>query len=216
MRGSSPQVRGPLILEDFTGQIGRLIPAGAGTTQEVRVFNEGNRAHPRRCGDHMVWASLAGCGMGSSPQVRGPPIPYRSVSQVGRLIPAGAGTTCALTHDPAGIAAHPRRCGDHPSSVHISLSRPGSSPQVRGPLTPLYETVAQGRLIPAGAGTTSMARGTGRPSRAHPRRCGDHPSGVRKIIIFGGSSPQVRGPPLNSLPAGLRWRLIPAGAGTTG
>ena len=54
-----------------------------------------------------------------------------------------------------------------------------------------------------------------RHSWAHPRRCGDHANWVTTVMLPGGSSPQVRGPPLAQRGNAYWLRLIPAGAGTT-
>ena len=112
-------------------------------------------------------------------------------------------------------AAHPRRCGDHPTLFRCRARSVGSSPQVRGPLIPPIAVLTLQRLIPAGAGTTSALCNPQIQRRAHPRRCGDHGGCFYCYRGAGGSSPQVRGPqvyaPGHRRPDGL----IPAGAGTT-
>ena len=73
IRGSSPQVRGPLFPVTVENMPKGLIPAGAGTTPWLGIPPPGRRAHPRRCGDHWTWSAVKLIGSGSSPQVRGPP-----------------------------------------------------------------------------------------------------------------------------------------------
>ena len=147
--------------------------------------------------------------------MRGPLRVGRTTSCHKRLIPAGAGTTARLKPRCASISAHPRRCGDHLFACSIEIVSEGSSPQVRGPLKTLSFYCHQPRLIPAGAGTTPRVLRPGGAPRAHPRRCGDHANVASAMIRTGGSSPQVRGPPLGRPFQNLLFGLIPAGAGTT-
>ena len=132
--GSSPRVRGP----------------------PWRGWRRGSQAaaHPRACGDHGAMPLPRRGRAGSSPRVRGPPAQSDPDAYVRRLIPARAGTTCALSRAVCATAAHPRACGDHPH------------PRRRPP--------APVRLIPARAGTTPLRSITIRPRPAHPRACGDH------------------------------------------
>mgnify|MGYP006974271741 CR=1 FL=1 len=131
--GSSPQVRGPRLGRKCCPNAPRLIPAGAGTTEDPFAAMQQLAAHPRRCGDHQnrrpAWIAVSG----SSPQVRGPLISFARPSSMSRLIPAGAGTT----HNAGTLTtegwAHPRRCGDHQKAYVALAVQLGSSPQVRGP-----------------------------------------------------------------------------------
>ena len=147
-------MRGPHSGKTITPSSLRLIPAGAGTTI-LRVSSSiARRAHPRRCGDHeevFLWTSGMG---GSSPQVRGPPLPPLFCEGDIRLIPAGAGTTSPRTGTRVSGQAHPRRCGDHDWDGGESDHVGGSSPQVRGPHRGHETAFSGGGLIPAGAGTT--------------------------------------------------------------
>ena len=92
-RGSSPQVRGPLVTVMLPGIQMRLIPAGAGTTLLQPMPCLPDRAHPRRCGDHETQIFEGYFEQGSSPQVRGPRVAGHQQRPDLRLIPAGAGTT---------------------------------------------------------------------------------------------------------------------------
>ena len=91
--GSSPQVRGKLLLLNPDDVADRLIPAGAGKTQGDVLDWLAAAAHPRRCGEnHSVKRRVARWD-GSSPQVRGK-LGKKSPEVVAlRLIPAGAGKT---------------------------------------------------------------------------------------------------------------------------
>ena len=109
------------------------------------------------------------------------------------LIPAGAGNIW-----PSGVGAsrgraHPRRCGEHRSTVPPGPTWWGSSPQVRGTyIEPAGAAVVEG-LIPAGAGNIS------------------HDRYVDADVD--GSSPQVRGTSQARIRGVLGRGLIPAGAG---
>ena len=131
------------------------------------------------------------------------------------LIPAGAGNT----YSPPAIclprAAHPRRCGEHSMLPADSNSPMGSSPQVRGTHQNLVKAIPTPRLIPAGAGNTTVAGCNGKPRGAHPRRCGEHTVPGQLVWVAWGSSPQVRGTPRSAERGIPGERLIPAGAGNT-
>ena len=132
---------------------------------------------------------------GSSPRVRGKRWQTGLHLQRGRLIPARAGKTTMPVGGPAGRPAHPRACGENPSSLSSKPAMPGSSPRVRGKLSnPMTK--------PA-------------PEKAHPRACGENQRLLSPKPSALGSSPRVRG---KRLVAALCWgynRLIPARAGKT-
>ena len=172
--GSSPQVRGPHWRRSRCHHLRRLIPAGAGTTWVSLCYCGHQRAHPRRCGDHLDDGHTLVSHQGSSPQVRGPPGLACATAVINGLIPAGAGTTSMMGIPLSATRAHPRRCGDHLESHLVAGAVPGSSPQVRGPLGADSSEADRKRLIPAGAGTTSSAAFASIAAWAHPRRCGDH------------------------------------------
>ena len=98
--GSSPQVRGRLVLETRRRRGPGLIPAGAGQTQCHALEQSNPRAHPRRCGADDYGLAPNDAYAGSSPQVRGRPV--RDVMGAVRrgLIPAGAGQTSVLQVSP--------------------------------------------------------------------------------------------------------------------
>ena len=91
----------------------------------------------------------------------------------------------------------------------------GSSPRMRG--TPhVHEVAARIRgIIPAYAGNTGSAICCMRYGRDHPRVCGEH-----SILVFSrwnvlGSSPRMRGTPLDFPLDSLTLGIIPAYAGNT-
>ena len=111
-------------------------------------------AHPRRCGENLLWLVSQVLPCGSSPQVRGKRIRKNVVNCWGRLIPAGAGKTSRYVDILSVLPAHPRRCGENALCYLSHRRAAGSSPQVRG--KQLYDRASLHgfRLIPAGAGKT--------------------------------------------------------------
>ena len=133
-RGSSPQVRGKLLLSLLYSLLARLIPAGAGKTTEPHRCNSGHAAHPRRCGENSLLSLQVATTNGSSPQVRGKRRRFCHRLHLHRLIPAGAGKTLLIASENAKITAHPRRCGENSETYDAVQNGDGSSPQVRGKL----------------------------------------------------------------------------------
>ena len=76
------------------------------------------------------------------------------------------------------------------------------------------ESTALG-LIPACAGSTTTFWRAACGARAHPRMRGEHPFQIAPNQSFIGSSPHARGARAAWTVQGLRWRLIPACAGST-
>ncbi len=114
--GSSPRVRGPRAQNDGESERGT--------------------AHPRACGDHARAGRDQAREDGSSPRVRGPLRTKARARKAERLIPARAGTTRRPRRAALCGPAHPRACGDHPSTTTPQRDVSGSSPRVRGPRGP--------------------------------------------------------------------------------
>ena len=111
--------------------------------------------------------------------------------------------------------AHPRVCGENPDPDGRYPRYQGSSPRVRGKPVRGRGSARCPRLIPACAGKTPTPRPAKRPTRAHPRVCGEN-SGIHgEVIGDHGSSPRVRGKLANDPNAPADWGLIPACAGKT-
>ena len=134
----------------------------------------------------------------------------------GRIIPAGAGSTPYFDPHRYKFRDHPRRCGEHTCEIQMSRRIHGSSPQVRGARTALGCGRQSAGIIPAGAGSTRYETLIRSLSRDHPRRCGEHVRCRHCYETFNGSSPQVRGALNNYSLDQQYFRIIPAGAGSTG
>ena len=88
---------------------------------------------------------------------------------------------------------HPRRCGEHVAYGREFKCRMGSSPQMRGARVPASFRASLMRIIPADAGSTTVAEAVTAKGRDHPRRCGEHESMGAGRFAKTGSSPQMRG-----------------------
>ena len=91
----------------------------------------------------------------------------------------------------------------------------GSSPRVRGTRIGADPQSRVLRFIPACAGDTPCPCRNASAPAVHPRVCGGHPTSARLAPPTGGSSPRVRGTPVEATPALVLLRFIPACAGDT-
>ena len=174
-----------------------------------------SRAHPRVCGEN-VRQDLGALGrVGSSPRVRGKHQRGRSLRHARGLIPACAGKTDRSSSSTGNRRAHPRACGENLDADLESVSPQGSSPRVRGKPQRVRESVRDVRLIPACAGKTRCRCPRSPRSRAHPRVCGENVLTLFDGTAVPGSSPRVRGKPVQHRRAPQGRRLIPACAGKT-
>ena len=213
--GSSPRVRGKQRNRPHQGRTGGLIPACAGKTHTRAQLGPPPPAHPRVCGENCTQPSPPWPLMGSSPRVRGKQEGAGGEPCRVGLIPACAGKTGSPASLTSGGRAHPRVCGENEGALRSVLARWGSSPRVRGKLTPITIVAIPTRLIPACAGKTVRDRSRAAADRAHPRVCGENALVVWENVEGAGSSPRVRGKPIRSFTASRTLRLIPACAGKT-
>ena len=194
---------------------GGLIPACAGKTPIKPAIRSLPRAHPRVCGENLLFVALQGCENGSSPRVRGKhDLTRTALASVG-LIPACAGKTERQWLDLRRSGAHPRVCGENRATRKSTRKAPGSSPRVRGKRPDGHNASVNDGLIPACAGKTKGRDAPPLHEWAHPRVCGENVGGDRCHFAFSGSSPRVRGKLPLSQSVGHSLRLIPACAGKT-
>ena len=110
-----------------------------------------------------------------------------------RIIPAYAGSTSTATGPARRERDHPRIRGEHVQMNRAIADGSGSSPHTRGALDEAGFHHVVGGIIPAYAGSTSLARGGfGRPAD-HPRIRGEHDTPLTNVTPFTGSSPHTRG-----------------------
>ena len=119
-RGSSPHVRGALIVPPLLTATAGIIPACAGSTSLVIHCLKEAGDHPRMCGEHDTTPCAVPSKPGSSPHVRGARWPDRHAYCRWGIIPACAGSTYYV--EPSSLYAwdHPRMCGEH--SLRLSAS----------------------------------------------------------------------------------------------
>ena len=213
--GSSPLTRGKLRAKPPRGSDQRLIPAHAGKTSARSTRKQTGQAHPRSRGENSILSPALERSAGSSPLTRGKPDVGQAPTQEPRLIPAHAGKTPRRPPRQGPHTAHPRSRGENLWRSHASLIIIGSSPLTRGkPRRTDVHTIPR-RLIPAHAGKTRPASGTGRSGAAHPRSRGENFRRGECCPGRGGSSPLTRGKPYSDSAGEPRSRLIPAHAGKT-
>ena len=153
-QGSSPRVRGKLMLPRVIAAHPGLIPACAGKTDSTQTPSCEMTAHPRVCGENFLSWEPRMTERGSSPRVRGKPAGRARRPGPGGLIPACAGKTNTSTAVVIACPAHPRVCGENSQGQTAEYAVTGSSPRVRGKRHRRLERRAGGGLIPACAGKT--------------------------------------------------------------
>ena len=132
--GSSPRVRGKPHARACPATAHGLIPARAGKTSQCPSGLDQSEAHPRACGENRPQLLGSGIRRGSSPRVREKHTTQTVRHALKRLIPARAGKTSAHHQTNVPPRAHPRACGENPSSYSSPAAQSGSSPRVRGKL----------------------------------------------------------------------------------
>ena len=213
--GSSPRVRGKL-RRAVPMQSGlRIIPARAGQTSRSSVRTSCFPDHPRACGANELMATTLKQFNGSSPRVRGKRLAVADRLLTNRIIPARAGQTKTLLPTFCPHSDHPRACGANCPAGKSRGCVYGSSPRVRGKRTPNNAAISCGRIIPARAGQTDGAVRPPRRCPDHPRACGANGHTVVQQFFVIGSSPRVRGKPVQRGVHQRVSRIIPARAGQT-
>ncbi len=171
--------------------------------------------HPRACGEHVRRDADPQNRTGSSPRLRGT-LPHRPRrGEFSRFIPAPAGNTSQPRQTEVRGSVHPRACGEHPMCCPRTCTAGGSSPRLRGTPLLLHRGVRRRRFIPAPAGNTQAAQHVVAYETVHPRACGEHSVASVQTNGWVGSSPRLRGTPVQDADHGLDGRFIPAPAGNT-
>ena len=174
--GSSPRMRGTLVVAELLGHESGIIPAYAGNTWNRQRQASPCWDHPRVCGEHAVLNSDALPFTGSSPRMRGTLLHHALALASGGIIPAYAGNTGGEG------AGHGHASGSSPR-MRGTLGRGGARRVFRG-IIPAYAGNTRSRtlrlwlrgIIPAYAGNTMIRLGLVRLRRDHPRVCGEHHS----------------------------------------
>ena len=150
------------------------------------------------CGENPFTPAILKTEDGSSPRVRGKLVQVDRAELSSGLIPACAGKTFSCSSGAWRSSAHPRVCGENVFWRSSTARNGGSSPRVRGKLS-IFRVVNEFiGLIPACAGKTRYCGKLVRTSAAHPRVCGENCLTPSLGLLVRGSSPRVRGKPLNN------------------
>ena len=173
--GSSPLTRGARPTPAWSGSIGRLIPAHAGSTRSRLRTVRWEWAHPRSRGEHSTPRQGENRQGGSSPLTRGALVGAIGVLGTLGLIPAHAGSTRAQLKAASQKRAHPRSRGEHSALAVSTVSMNGSSPLTRGARGSRMTQHNTQRLIPAHAGSTEYVSLESVEKLAHPRSRGERP-----------------------------------------
>ncbi len=172
--GSSPRMRGTPDLHSTVRHWCRFIPAYAGNTAHQNNHDILTAVHPRVCGEHPDGSIGFTRFYGSSPRMRGTPVPRAYRFSGPRFIPAYAGNTNTTPMASNANPVHPRVCGEHLAGIYPAVSVIGSSPRMRGTLMHEQGGSNHGRFIPAYAGNTYKQMDQTAAGAVHPRVCGEH------------------------------------------
>ena len=194
--GSSPRVRGTHGDAEDRALAPRFIPACAGNSSAPSSPRNSPAVHPRVCGELVQTASGTPRSGGSSPRVRGTPLP--------RLL------------DQPALQVHPRVCGELGGQRQFVAVADGSSPRVRGTPAAAGRRGGRPRFIPACAGNSWSTASSTRSAAVHPRVCGELHVAPALDPLLAGSSPRVRGTPRFLPRERQQRRFIPACAGNSG
>ena len=195
--------------------LGRIIPALAGNTFPMVVWQLIGGDHPRSRGEYTLRTVALGGYPGSSPLSRGILLVTAIATPAAGIIPALAGNTWSSRVVVATTTDHPRSRGEYADDITITLVGAGSSPLSRGILSKVALEIADRGIIPALAGNTLSVTGGLQPRTDHPRSRGEYAPHAYGSACSGGSSPLSRGILDTPLTAGAHLRIIPALAGNT-
>ena len=131
------------------------------------------------------------------------------------IIPAYAGNTFIPRSINIFSQDHPRICGEHIAKNLTTGEVKGSSPHMRGTRIRPPEYARTLGIIPAYAGNTWTPSISPALPWDHPRICGEHSRGLRRMTVARGSSPHMRGTPDSALLSRSSRGIIPAYAGNT-
>ena len=211
--GPSPRVRGSLHRNAEVLVVVRSIPACAGkpTTPRRRAGPSG--VHPRVCGEASGVRRARRRNRGPSPRVRGSPRQGAVLREGPGSIPACAGKPRACPRHPTSARVHPRVCGEAPLDMCVVEHQMGPSPRVRGSREGGKQRAGRQGSIPACAGKPRWSGSARRPTRVHPRVCGEASATGSTSGHSTGPSPRVRGSPVPQHVAEEAVGSIPACAG---
>ena len=134
-------------------------------------------------------------------------------SALPRITPAYAGDHLAVLCCAVGAHDHPRVCGEKRQAVHLAAGNAGSPPRMRGKAHLSPSAQCRPGITPAYAGKSSTSPGVRRPSRDHPRVCGEKKTHAKPPHTYLGSPPRMRGKESEPADCDDKRRITPAYAG---
>ena len=213
--GSSPRMRGAVLVVVHGDAAGGIIPARAGSSSRSRPRGTGSWDHPRVCGEQAYLSILYISILGSSPRVRGAAEWVPSYFDFQGIIPARAGSSRGRSATTRPAWDHPRACGEQGETLTDASAAMGSSPRVRGAVRDRYDLDAYNGIIPARAGSSVSPDPSSLEWGDHPRACGEQDELGYKLLAIEGSSPRVRGAVLFCRLNPYFVGIIPARAGSS-
>ncbi len=155
--GPTPRVRGAAAGLRRLEQVLGTIPAGAGSSGDVKTAQAHDRDHPRGCGEQEATPTPPPDRRGPSPRVRGAVLQRPPVAAAHGTIPAGAGSRPRREVQLPPGRDHPRGCGEQTTCTESGRRVWGPSPRVRGAEFSSHLSWGDVGTIPAGAGSSCTA-----------------------------------------------------------
>ena len=132
-------------------------------------------------------------GTGSPPRVRGKAVLRVALCIGVGITPACAGKSSASSSSVHRSRDHPRVCGEKRKTGAVPAPLPGSPPRMRGKGEEGLRRCLSERITPAYAGKRVRHRRISKPTRDHPRVCGEKGSSTFWSRNHSGSPPRMRG-----------------------
>ena len=129
------------------------------------------------------------------------------------ITPAHAGKSDGVTVVGPVYSDHPRACGEKPQLQSSMVTVTGSPPRMRGKVCRQPTDQNNFGITPAHAGKRSGRTFFRRPTRDHPRACGEKAHIVCANDKFEGSPPRMRGKAFQKFSLTMRLGITPAHAG---
>ena len=150
-----------------------ITPACAGNSFFQTHFARQPQDHPRVCGEQPAGSQYWQRSIGSPPRVRGTATSHGSPLMVTGITPACAGNRPSPATPPLTTLDHPRVCGEQFPRFPSGFATVGSPPRVRG-TEPHFHGLLRGHgITPACAGNREFVLTEYKPSKDHPRVCGE-------------------------------------------
>ena len=193
LKGSPPRMRGKVPQPGVEGCRLGITPAYAGKRGIKLSIASMIWDHPRVCGEKMVSMIPHRRSLGSPPRVRGKGSGTGGFQSLQGITPAYAGKRDRPRSGPGTTRDHPRVCGEKGDKVKHCFHDLGSPPRMRGKDGINDSAQAVTGITPACAGKRVRHRRISKPTRDHPRVCGEKGSSTFWSRNHSGSPPRMRG-----------------------